>query len=118
MFGITDLATIIQVVSLAVAVVCGVAVFLYFAKRPRGSRETDQFEREPPPRTSNAIEQQPMEPVVPIYVSESLFRQVVQSSEYRRSPQPAKPMSGQEGVVWKPKPKRSLKEELVRRVEE
>jgi len=137
-FGISNLATIIQMVSLAVAVVCGVAVFLYFAKRPRGSRETnrfeselpphrrrretEQFEREPPLRASNAMEQ-PMEPVIPIYIPESLYRQVVQSSvQYsnRRSARPtAKPMSEQEGVVYKPKTKRPpLKEDLVRRVEE
>ena len=56
MFEITDLATIIQVVSLAVASVSGVATLIYFLRNPRETEEyAEDHQSRPSRRSQNQI---------------------------------------------------------------
>ena len=73
MFEITDLTTIIQVVSLAVALVSGVAALIYFVRKPRETEEEYAEDHQRSRRSQNQInETVPENPSPPRVVNENM----------------------------------------------
>ena len=145
MFEISDLATIIQMVSLAAALVSGAAALIYFVRKPRETEEYAEDQSRPSNLSRNY--QQTSEPktvpenpsptailpfeqppymvsiYVPMYVPKSALDEILRSmsTQTSRTPPRVTPPSMPSMKFTPPLPKspksKDLKEELIRRVE-
>jgi len=110
-----DIGFTVQAVSLAVAVGSGLAVSGYFMRGRSSASTVKPSERAKPEPPKPSARVDAPEPVVPIYVPVSLFRQVVQSSTEAGTEKPSERKSRQEKE--KEKDEEDISKTLIRRVE-
>jgi len=105
MFEITDMAMIVQAVSLAVALASGVAALIYFVRKPRETEDyqtIDETETIGSPSPSSLEQPSNMVPIM-VYVPKSTLNEILRSALVMR---------------FTPPPPKSKPRELFRRVGE